>query len=144
MFWSRLLFACFSKPILNIDAALTAWLKGTAHSGNMVRFADNSGYVVIFPGCSSFGNVSLAFLAWVLVSQSVGHRWSVSDIFWCLLACAAVIVVNVGRLSMMATNMNDFMTIHNQWGNAVANMIILLLIVTISALSVRRELLSHV
>ena len=144
MLWSRLLFAFFSKPILDIDAALTAWLKGTARVGNMVRFADNSGYVVIFPPCSSFGNVSLAFLTWVLVSQSVGHRWSVRDILWCLLACAAVVVVNVSRLSMMATNMNVFMAVHNEWGNAVANAIILILVVTISALGVRRELLSHV
>jgi hypothetical protein len=142
--WSRLLFAFLCKPILDIDATLTAWLKGTPRVGNMVRFADNSGYLVILPGCSSFGNVSLAFLTWVLVSQSVGHRWSVRDIFWCLLACASVILVNVSRLSLMATDMNQFATIHNQWGNAVANVIILTLIVSISALSVRRELLSRV
>ena len=144
MLWSRLLFAFLCKPILDIDATLTAWLKGTPRVGNMVRFADNSGYLVIFPGCSSFGNVSLAFLTWVLVSQSVGHRWSVRDIFWCLLACASVVVVNVSRLSIMATDMNQFAAVHNQWGNAVANVIILILIVSISALSVRRELLSRV
>lgn len=144
MLWSPLLFTFFCKPILDIDAALTAWLKGTARVGNMVRFADNSGYVVIFPACSSFANVSLALLTWVLVSQSVGHRWSVYDIFWCLLACAAVVVVNVIRLSMMATNMSEFAAVHNQWGNAATNVIILILTITISALSVRRELLSHV
>src|SRR5262249_28380828 len=71
MFWSRLVFDFLCKPILNIDATLTAWLKGTARVGNMVRFADNSGYIVILPACSSFGNVSLAFLTWVLVSQAV-------------------------------------------------------------------------
>jgi hypothetical protein len=144
MLWSRLLFAFLCKPILDIDAALTAWLKGTPRVGNMVRFADNSGYLVILPGCSSFGNVSLAFLTWVLVSQSVGHRWSARDIFWCFLACASVILVNVSRLSLMATDMTQFATIHNQWGSAVANVIILTLIVSISALSVRRELLSRV
>jgi hypothetical protein len=144
MFWSRLLFAFLCKPILDIDAALTAWLKGTARVGNMVRFADNSGYVVILPACSSFGNVSLAFLTWVLVSQSVGHRWSWRDIFWCLLACAAVIVVNISRLSIMATDTNHLAAVHNQWGNAIANVIILMLVIAISALGVRRELLSHV
>ena len=144
MLWSRLLFAFLCKPILDIDATLTAWLKGTPRVGNMVRFADNSGYLVIFPGCSSFGNVSLAFLTFVLVSQSVGHRWSVRDIFWCLLACASVILVNVSRLSIMATDINQFAAVHNQWGNAVANLVILILIVSVSALSVRRELLSRV
>ena len=130
MLWSPLLFAFLSKPILDIDAALTAWLKGTPRIGNMVRFADNSGYLVIFPGCSSFGNVSLALLTSVVISQSVGHRWSMRDIFWCLLACAAVIAVNVSRLSIMATDMNQFAAVHNQWGNAIANVIILILIVS--------------
>ena len=110
----------------------------------MVRFADNSGYLVVFPGCSSFANVSLALLTWVLISQSVGHRSSMRDIFWCLLACAAVVAVNVSRLSIMATDMHQFVTIHNPWGNAIVNVIILILIISISALSVRRELLSHV
>lgn len=144
MLWSRLLFAFLCKPILDIDAALASWLSGTPRVGNMVRFADNSGYLVILPACSSFGNVSLAFLTWVLVSQSVGHRWSARDIFWCLLACASVILVNVGRLSIMSTDINQFAAVHNQWGNAVANVIILILIISISTLSVRRELLSRV
>jgi hypothetical protein len=144
MFWSRLFFDFLSKPILEIDAALTAWLRGTDRVGNMVRFADNSGYLVILPPCSSFGNVSLAILAWTLVTQSVGHRWSARDILWCLLACAAVIAVNVARLSLMATDMNRYGAVHNEWGNAVVNVIILMLVITISALSVRRELLSDV
>jgi hypothetical protein len=144
MLWSPLLFNFLCKPILDIDAALTAWLRGTPRVGNMVRFADNSGYLVVFPGCSSFANVSLALLTWVLVSQSVGHRSSMRDIFWCLLACAAVIAVNVSRLSIMATDMHQFVTVHNLWGNAIVNVIILILIISISALSVRRELLSHV
>jgi hypothetical protein len=144
MLWSPLLFAFLSKPILDADAALTAWLRGTPRIGNMVRFADNSGYLVVFPGCSSFANVSLALLTWVLVSQSVGHRSSIRDIFWCLFACAAVIAVNVSRLSIMATDMHQFVTVHNPWGNAIVNVIILILIISISALSVRREVLSHV
>ena len=144
MFWSPLLFDFLCKPILDIDAALAAWLTGTLHIGNMVRFADNSGYVVIFPACSSFANVSLAFLTWVVISQSVGHRWSLRDIFWCFLACAAVVVVNISRLSIMTTDTNHFAAVHNQWGSAIANVIILILVISISALSVRRELLSHV
>jgi hypothetical protein len=142
--WSPLLFAFLCKPILDIDAALTAWLRGTPRVGNMVRFADDSGYLVVFPGCSSFANVSLALLTWVLISQSVGHRASMRDVFWCLLACAVVVGVNVGRLSLMATDMHQFVAIHNPLGNAIVNIIVLTLIIAISAFSVRRELLSHV
>jgi hypothetical protein len=144
MLWSPLLFAFLCKPILDIDAALTAWLRGTPRVGNMVRFADGSGYLVVFPGCSSFANVSLALLTWVLISQAVGHRSSVRDIFWCFAACAAVVAVNVGRLSIMASDMHQFATIHNQWGNSIVNIVILVLTISISALGLRRELLSHV
>ena len=38
----------FAKPILEIDASMISWLLGTNRIGNMVRFADNSGYLVIF------------------------------------------------------------------------------------------------
>ena len=144
MLWSPLLFAFLCKPILDIDASLTAWLRGTPRVGNMVRFADNSGYLVVFPGCSSFANVSLALLTWVLVSRSVGHRSSMRDIFGCLLACTAVVAVNVIRLSIMATDINQFVTVHNPLGNAIVNVIILILIISITTLSVRRELPLHV
>ena len=144
MFWSPLFFAFLCKPILDFDAALTAWLTGTLRIGNMVRFADNSGYLVVFPACSSFANVSLAVLTSVVINQSVGHRSSMRDIFWCFLACAAVVAVNVSRLSLMTTDMHHFEMVHNQWGNAIANVVILILIISISAFSVRRELLSHV
>jgi hypothetical protein len=144
MFWSPLFFAFLCKPILDFDAALTAWLTGTLRIGNMVRFADDSGYLVVFPACSSFANVSLAVLTSVVINQSVGHRSSMRDIFWCFLACAAVVAVNVSRLSLMTTDMHHFEMVHNQWGNAIANVVILILIISISAFSVRRELLSHV
>ena len=128
MFWSPLLFNFLCKPILDIDAALAAWLSGTLHIGNMVRFADDLGYLVVFPACSSFANVSLALLTWVVISQSVGHRSSMRDIFWCFLACAAVVAVNVSRLSMMTTDMHHFEMVHNQWGSAIANVVILILV----------------
>jgi hypothetical protein len=49
MLWSRLLFAFFAKFFLLIDATFVAWLLGTAQDGNIVRFADGSGNMVILP-----------------------------------------------------------------------------------------------
>jgi hypothetical protein len=108
MLWSRLLFDLFSNLILQIDATFVAWLLATDRTGNIVSFADRSGSLVILPSCSSLANVSLAILCWVTISQSVGHRWSPHDIFWCLLGCMAVVVTNVTRISLMGLSVSHY------------------------------------
>jgi hypothetical protein len=143
MLWSRLLFQFFANPILEADASLVGWLLGTHRTGNMVEFADGSGLLVILPGCSSLANVSLAFLCWVTISQVVSHKKSAYDFLWCLLACASVVAVNVTRISLMGLNHVQYDEIHNHWGDAVANIIILGLTIGFSVLGVRRELFAR-
>src|SRR4030095_2552322 len=101
MLWSRLLFQFFAKPILDIDATLVAWLLGTDRIGNMVHFADGSGYMVVLAPCSSLANMSLAFLCWISITQWARHCWSPMDLVWSACACVSVIAVNVTRISMM-------------------------------------------
>ena len=144
MLWSRMLFKFFANFILAADASLVSWLLGTQRSGNLVEFADRSGQLVIYPACSSLANVSLAFLCWVTVSQLVSHRKSVSDLFWCLLSCVAVVAVNVIRMSIVGLSDWHYATFHSGWGDAVVNIITLILILAITALGVRRELVYHI
>ena len=143
MLWSRMLFAFFAKFFLELDASLVASLLGTQHNGNLVRFADGSGYLMILPACSSLSNVSLAFLCWATISQSVEHQWSRTDIWWCLLACASVAAVNVARISLEGLSRGYYQAIHNQWGDTVINVIVLVLTIGFSVLGVRRELFSR-
>jgi hypothetical protein len=144
LLWSRMLFQFFANYILAADATLVSSLLGTRRSGNLVEFADKSGQLVIFPACSSLANVSLAFLCWVTLSQIVAHRRSASDALWCLIACVAVIAVNVTRMTILGLSDWHYATLHNQWGDAVANTIIMALIVGICALGVRRELVKYI
>ena len=123
---------------------LVSWLLGTSRVGNLVEFADQSGQLVIFPACSSLANVSLAFLCWVTITQLVHHRKSAYDLFWCLLACAAVIAVNVFRMSILGLSDWHYATFHTELGDAVVNVTILVLIVVITALGVRRELIKSI
>jgi hypothetical protein len=144
MLWSRLLFECFSKFILEIDASLVGWVIGTDRVGNMVRFAHGSEILAIYPACSSLANMSLAFLCWVTISQGVGHRWGPRDILWCSLIVTSVVAVNVTRLSLMALSDWHYQTIHtNQRGEILINLIMSCLIVGISVLGVRREVFSR-
>jgi hypothetical protein len=143
MLWSRILFHFFANAILQVDASLIGWLLGTQRTGNLVEFADGSGLLVILPPCSSLANVSLAFLCWVTVSQFVCHKKSAYDILWCLLACGSVVAVNVTRMSLMGLNLLNYDGIHNRWGDAVVNTIILSLTIGFCVLGVRRELFSR-
>jgi hypothetical protein len=143
MLWSRLLFQLFALPILKIDASLVAFLLGTERTGNMVRFADASGYMVVLAPCSSLANMSLAFLCWITITQWANHRWCAMDIVWSLLACLSVIAVNVGRISLMGLSYGHHQMIHGQWGDLVTNSLILGLTVGFSLLGARRELFSR-
>jgi hypothetical protein len=143
MLWSRMLFQLFANTILQIDASLVSWLLGTHRVGNLVEFKDGSGLLVILPSCSSLANVSLAFLCWVAISQFVVHKKSAYDILWCLMACASVVAVNVTRISLMGLNLLTYDGIHNHWGDAIVNIIILSLTIGFCVLGVRRELFSR-
>lgn len=144
MLWSRLLFQIFAKPILDIDATLVSVLLGTDRTGNMVRFVDNSGYMVVLPACSSLANMSLALLCWVTITQWVKHRWAATDVIWAMLACLSVITVNVTRISLMGLSHRHYEYIHSTWGDLVTNSIMLALMVAVTVLGVRRDIFSTV
>jgi exosortase/archaeosortase family protein len=143
MLWSRLLFQFFANIILEIDAALVASVLGTDRVGNVVPFFDGSGRMVVQAGCSSLANMSLAFLCWVTVTQWVNHRWSPVDSIWCLLTCVSVIAVNVIRISLMGLSQDYYQTIHSELGNAIGNLILIVLSVGFSVLGARREIFSR-
>ena len=143
MLWSRVLFAFFAKVFLEIDAVVVAWLLGTPRAGNMVGFADGSGMVVIMPACSSLANMSLAFLCWVTAVQWTEHQPSRKDLLWCGLACASVMVVNVVRIALAGLSHATFGIFHGPIGDTVGNTLMTLLVITFTALGVRRELFSR-
>jgi hypothetical protein len=143
MLWSRLVFQFFAKPLLELDATMVAWLLGTERIGNLVRFGDNSGYILITPACASFGNITFAFLTWVTVSQWANHRWARIDLLWSFLACASVVAINVTRIAITGLSYGHYETIHNQWGEMVLSTVFLILIVGFSVIGARRELFSR-
>ena len=140
MLWSRLLFQLFARVILAGDATLVGWVLGTRRVGDIVEFADGSGTLVILPSCSSLANVSLAILCWVTMSEITRHRKSILDVCWCLSACAAVVAVNVTRMSLMGISDEYYELIHGHLGAAIVNVIILIVTLVICSLGVRRDL----
>jgi hypothetical protein len=140
VFWSPLLFQIFARYILMADAVLVSWLLGTHRSGNVVELSDHSGQLVIFAPCSSMANMSLVVLCWITLTQVASHKKSNYDFLWCFLACVAVVAVNVSRMALLGLSEWHYAAFHNEWSNAVVNIITLGLIVGICALGIRREL----
>ena len=144
MLWSRLLFRSFSDIILQIDTTLVAAMLGTEQSGNVVRFADGSGDLVILPACSSLANLSLIFPCWVAMSQATKHPWSSKDLVWCFLAGASVVAINVTRMSLMGLNEKYYSMIHGPVGDISTSILLVCFIVGFCMLGVRRELFSRI
>ena len=143
MLWSRLLFRFFSEFILHIDASLVGRTLGTATAGNVVRFADGSGDLVILPACSSLAGLSLVVLCWVTLSQTVQHPWSMRDVVWCALASISVVAVNVTRISVMGLSGAHYEMLHGAWGNFATNTMTLCLVAGFCMLGARRELFAR-
>jgi hypothetical protein len=143
MLWSRLLFRFFSEFILQIDASLVGRTLGTATAGNVVRFADGSGDLVILPACSSLAGLSLVVLCWVTLGQTVQHPWSMKDVVWCVLASISVVAVNVARISIMGLSGAHYEMLHGAWGNFATNTMTLCLVAGFCMLGARRELFAR-
>jgi exosortase/archaeosortase family protein len=142
MLWSRLLFHLLANPILQVDAALVSWVLGTARAGNIVQFADGSGTLVILEGCSSLANMSLVLPCWITISTLSRHRPKRADLFWCVLACLAVLAVNVLRISIMGLSVSDYNAVHDGMGSFVVNTVVVGLIVGICLAGTRKDVLS--
>jgi hypothetical protein len=143
MLWSRLFFQFFARPLLGLDATMVTWLLGTEQIGNTVRFADNSGYMVISPACTSFANISYVFVCWITVTQWANHRWSSIDLLWTSLACASLVAINITRIALTGLSRWHFEMFHNQYEEMILGTIFLCVIVGLSVLGARRELFSR-
>ena len=140
MFWSRVMFSLLSDFILEFDAILVGWIVGIERAGNAIAFADGSGYLWIAPGCSSLHNVSLAILCWVLFAQLFYGERPLRQAWWGALACAAVVAINVARLSLIALYREHFDLLHGPVGANVATWLTLAAIIGVCALGVRHDL----
>jgi exosortase/archaeosortase family protein len=131
----------FAEPILGLDAFFVSLILGTERTGNMVGFADGSGYLVILPACSSITPVSLAMLSWFMMSLATAHRRSTRDMLWCGLASASVILINTARLTISGLSGQYYEALHSKMGLTGVNVLMLTVAVGFCAVGVRRELL---
>ena len=144
MFWGPLSFNVAARPLLEIDAFLVGKIIGTEQIGNTVKFADGVHFFQVWPGCSSFHNISQAAVAWMTLSQTLGRRWNLHDMIWCVLAGLAAMVVNLGRLSLIGLYREHFDSIHGSPGSEIAGLLALVAILLVCIIGLRREIFQQV
>jgi C4-dicarboxylate transporter len=87
--------------------------------------------------------MSLAVLCWVALVQILDHSWRNVDIVWGMLACLAVVVINVFRMSLMAQSLDYYEAIHSSLGDMFANSIFLIVVLGICLSGVRHEIFAR-
>src|SRR5262249_38112643 len=138
LFWGPAMLVLAAPLLLKIDAFLVATLIGAEYTGNVVRFVGGDRGIQIWPGCSSFHNISHAALAWVALTQILGRDLEIRDVFWCGFAVILAASVNLARLSMMVVFPEYFDTIHGPLGVQIAGGLTIILIAFVCIFGQRR------
>ena len=114
-----LIFSFFSFDLLRADAALVGMALDATQTGftwhdNIIETAGHS--IEVFGPCSSFHNISLAGLCWVMLTKLNRTKWIPTDFLFGAIACVVMIVMNAVRLYLMAQNFEAYNYWHNRIG----------------------------
>ena len=118
--WGPIFFKLFILPLLRAETAVVGTMLQPIRAGTLWR--DNviigpSGHgIVVYDGCSSFHNLSLAALCWLTVRSLQDRRWSVRDFVIGCLVGITIILLNVTQLCLMAWDGNLYRYWHDGAG----------------------------
>jgi hypothetical protein len=100
-------FPLFRAETAAVGTMLEAMRPGTVWQDNVIT--GPSGYgIVIHSACSSFHNLSLAMLCWLTVSKLRHQHWQIRDFLIGGMVGGTMIFLNLGRLYLMAWDINLF------------------------------------
>lgn len=116
LYWAPKIFEFVSLPLLRADAALVGTLVSmfapdVSWSDTIITF--NSHSIGIYGACSSFHNISLGLLCWITITKLMRSEWVASDFTAGLMVTAAVVILNTGRLALMARGQAEFVYWHD-------------------------------
>jgi exosortase/archaeosortase family protein len=119
-YWGRIVFDLFALPLLRAETAVVGTLVQAARAGTV--WQDNiitgpSGFgIIVYSGCSSFHNLSLAMLCWLTVSKLRNQDWRRRDFVTGGVIGVAMIACNVMRLCLMASSPDLYEYWHDELG----------------------------
>ena len=116
-FWGPVAFKLFILPLLRAETAVVGTILELVRAGTHWR--DNviigpSGHgIVLYDGCSSFHNLSVAALCWLTVRSLQNERWRARDFAIGCLVGITMVLFNTTRLCLMAWNDNLYRYWHD-------------------------------
>jgi exosortase/archaeosortase family protein len=134
-YWGHIIFDLFALPLLRAETAVVGTLvqaaqAGTVWQGNVITGPSGFG-IIVYSGCSSFHNLSLAMLCWLTVSRLRNQDWRSRDLLVGCVIGATMIACNVMRLCLMAWSADLYEYWHNGLGAQIfavgASVLVLLL-----------------
>jgi exosortase/archaeosortase family protein len=143
--WGPVLFQFFTPELLRADAAvvgeiLTSLRPDIVWTGTSFLGADGHS-IALVGACSSFNNVSTAVLACATVAMLTRTEWLRRDIAAMAVACAAMILINAGRICLLAWSGESYQFWHDGAGVqilGIAETLVVLLIAWSGAAPRRR------
>jgi len=128
--WVATAMKMLSPWLLHIDAVLTrtalGWLgHPSVVTGNLIE-TDQGMVLAVLMSCSSFANISLALLTWLVLTRWLRPHFERRDLAATLLVALAVIVVNLTRLTIMGLGPVDYELAHGPIGRTTTELAILI------------------
>jgi exosortase/archaeosortase family protein len=119
-FWGHIFFNLIASPLLTTEARavgtmLAAVQSGTAWKDNIITGPNGFG-IIVYSGCSSFHNLSLAILCWLTVSRWQHQNHWRRDVVMLGVVAGIMILLNLLRLCLMAWNLDLFYYWHQGTG----------------------------
>ncbi len=126
--WSKIVFSILSKYIIVFDATLVSQITRTSRIGNLVAIPDGSGYLLIEGPCSSFANISLAYLGWVMALMYFGLRRSTRMYLYFLFIVLQIVIVNTIRIALIGYFPRQYELIHGEVGSTIIGWVYVIVI----------------
>lgn len=128
--WVATAMKMLSPVLLHIDAVLTrttlGWLgHPSIVTGNLIE-TDQGMILAVLMTCSSFANISLALLTWLVLTRWLRPTFKRRDLVAALLVTLSVIVINLTRLTIMGLGPFDYELAHGPIGQTSTELAILL------------------
>jgi hypothetical protein len=111
-FWGHVFFNLVALPLPRAETAVVGMMLETARAGTVwqdnVITGPNGFGIMIYTGCSSFYNPSLAMLCWFTVSRFRNQNWQIRDFMVGSVVGGTIILLNIARLFLMTWDIDLF------------------------------------
>ncbi|MEJ1157549.1 hypothetical protein [Prosthecomicrobium sp. N25] len=136
--WAPMVFKFLTDWILLVDTVLVATVSGSDYSGNLVFARDGKTVLNVLAGCSSFANLSLAFLGWIMARAHYGTRGLARSVLFLALSGTLVVAINTIRIGIIALRPDLYDLAHGSVGANIASLLTTASIAAVSLYGARR------